>query len=177
LSLTLKLSKRGRFAKVSIRKEGIMASQRILLPYNFTDMDRKAVEFLVKTFGGAKDCKITLLHIYTPLPKVETDSSTVMGRLSASMQFLSQQQRDKETALLEVQEHLKKRGFTQEQLAYIFKSRSKSLADEIIDTAAGGRFDVIVLNYRPYRITRLFIQSVHNKVVTTLKDVAVCIVT
>ena len=154
-----------------------MTNQKILLPYNFSSMDRKAVEFVVKTFGGAKECKITLLHVYTPLPKVETDSSTVMGRLSASMQFLSQQQREKEAALLEVQAHLKERGFSEEQLAYIFKSRSKPVADEIIDTAAGGRFDVIILNYRPYRITRMFIQSVHNKVVTTLKDVAVCIVT
>ena len=154
-----------------------MANQKILLPYNFTDMDRKAVEFAVTTFAGAKGYDITLLHVYTPLPKIETDSSTVMGRLSASMQFLSQQQREKEDALIDVMAHLQERGFAEEQLAYIFRSRSKSLADEIIDTAAAGRFDVIILNYRPYRITRLFIQSVHNKVVTNLKDVAVCIVT
>ncbi|MEW6672391.1 MAG: universal stress protein [Thermodesulfobacteriota bacterium] len=154
-----------------------MAGQKVLLPYNFTDMDRKATEFAVKTFAGAKDCNITLFHTYTPLPKIETDSSTVMGRLSASMQFLSQQQRKKEDSLLEVKAYLRERGFAEGQLAYIFRPRSKPLADEIIDTAATGKFDVIILNYRPYRITRLFIQSVHNKVVTALKDVAVCIVT
>ncbi|MDF1591948.1 MAG: universal stress protein [Desulfobacterales bacterium] len=154
-----------------------MANQKILLPYNFMDMDKKAVEFAVKTFGSAKDCNITLFHIYTPLPKVETDSSTVMGRLSASMQFLSRQQREKEDSLIEVMANLQDRGFAEEQLAYIFKSRSRPLADEIIDTATGGRFDVVILSCRPYRITRLFIQSVHNKVVTALKDVAVCIVT
>lgn len=154
-----------------------MANQKILLPYNFTDMDKKAVEFVVKTYGGAKDCKITLFHIYTPLPKVETDSSTVMGRLSASMQFLSQMQREKEDSLIEVMANLQEKGFTEEQVAYIFKSRSRPLADEIIDTATAGRFDVIILNCRPYRITRLFIQSVHNKVVTALRGVVVCIVT
>ena len=154
-----------------------MANQKILLPYNFTDMDRKAVEFVAKTFGGAKDCNITLFHMYTPLPKVETDSSTVMGRLSANMQFLSQQQREKEDALKDVMANLQERGFVEEQLAYIFKSRSRPLADEIIETATAGRFDVVILNYRPYRITRLFIQSIHNKVINALKDVAVCIVT
>jgi len=154
-----------------------MATQKILLPYNFTEMDKKAVEFVVKIFGKTKDCKITLLHVYTPLPNVETDSSTVMGRLSASMQFLSQQQREKEAALLEVKEHFKERGFAEAQLDHIFKSRSRPLAEEIIDTTTGGRFDVIVLNSRPYRITRLFIQSVHNKVITALKNVVICIVT
>ena len=154
-----------------------MASQKILLPYNFTDMDRKAVEFVINTFGGTKDCSVTLFHMYTPLPKVETDSSTVMGRLSTSMQFLSQQQRDKEDALIEVMAYLQERGFAREQVDYVFRPRSKPLADEIVEAAAAGRYAVIILNCRPYRITRLFIQSVHNKVVTALKDVAVCIVT
>jgi hypothetical protein len=93
------------------------------------------------------------------------------------MQFLSQQQRDKEDTLKDVMANLQERGFVKEQLAYIFKSRSRPLADEIIETAAAGRFDVVILNYRPYRITRLFIQSIHIKVINALKDVAVCIVT
>jgi nucleotide-binding universal stress UspA family protein len=177
VGLTLKLGERDRLAKVSIRKEGIMANQKILLPYNFTDMDRKAAEFAAATFAGAKAYDITLLHVYTPLPKIETDSSTVMGRLSASMQFLTRQQREKEDALLEVKAHLQERGFAEGQVACNFKSRARPLAEEIIDTAAAGKFDIIILSCRPYRVTRLFIQSVHNKVITALKDVVVCIVT
>ena len=154
-----------------------MASQKILLPYNFTDMDKKALEFFIKTFSLRKDCHITLFHIYTPLPKIETDSSTVMGRLSTSMQYLVKQQIEKEEALAEVVQLLIQRGFPDGQVDYIFRSRIKQIADEIIDTAVEGRYKIIILSYRPYRITRLFIQSVHNKVVTTLKDVTVCIVT
>lgn len=154
-----------------------MASQKILLPYNFTDMDRKALAFAVKTFRFCEDCHITLLNIYPPLPKVETDSSTVMGRLSASMQFLSKQQREKEEGLLNAKKYLMENGFAEAQLDHIFKPRAKQVADEIVDTAVAGRFDIVILNYRPYRITRLFIQSVHNRVVAAVKDITICIVT
>jgi len=154
-----------------------MASQKILLPYNFTDMDKKALEFFIKTFGLSKDCHITLFHIYTSLPKIETDSSTVMGRLSTSMQYLAKQQREKEEALAEARQYLIKKGFADGQVDYVFRPREKQVVDEIIDAALEGRYDIIILNCRPYRITRLFIQSIHNRVVTALKDVAVCIVT
>ena len=73
-----------------------MAKQKILLPYNFTEMDCKAVDFVIRTFGHLEHVEITLFHIYTPLPAIETDSSTVMGRLTSSMQYLSKQMKEKE---------------------------------------------------------------------------------
>jgi nucleotide-binding universal stress UspA family protein len=100
-----------------------------------------------------------------------------MGRLSSSMQYLTKQLREKETALKDAREYLLKNGFTENQPNYIFRARGKQLADEIIDTAKEGNYLIIVLNHRPYRITRLFMQSVHSKVVSSLKDVTVCIVT
>ncbi len=154
-----------------------MAKQKILLPYNFTEMDRKSLDFLIRTFSRHEDIETTLLHIYTPLPAIETDSSTVMGRLTSSMQYLSQQLREKEEALIDAKEHLVKNGFTDRQVNYIFRARAKQLSDEIIETVKNGDYSIVVMNYRPYRITRLFIQSVHNKVVSSLRDVTVCIIT
>jgi len=154
-----------------------MAKQKILFPYNFTQMDQKAADFVVRTFSLQEGIEITLFHLYTPLPAIETDSSTVMGRLTSSMQYLTKQLKEKEAALKDAQEYLLKNGFSENQLNYIFRAREKQLADEIIAAAKEGNYLIVVLNYRPHRITRLFIQSVHNKVVSSLKDVTVCIVT
>ena len=154
-----------------------MARHKILLPFNFTEMDRKAVDFVIRTFSHQEHTEITLFHIYTPLPAIETDSSTVMGRLTAGMQYLSKQMDEKEKGLEETKAYLLKNGFADRQVNYIFRARTKQLADEIKETVKKGDFSMVVLNYRPYRITRLFIQSVHSKVISSLKGVTVCIVT
>lgn len=154
-----------------------MAKHKILLPYNFTEMDRKAVDFVIRTFSHQDAVAVTLFHTYTPLPAIETDSSTVMGRLTAGMQHLSRQMEEKEKGLEDARAYLLKNGFADRQVNYLFKARTKQLADEINDAAREGDYNLVVLNYRPYRITRLFIQSVHSKVVSSLKGVTVCIVT
>lgn len=154
-----------------------MAVHRILIPINFTDIDQKALDFVIETYKIQKDSCVTLLHIYIPLPKIETDSSTVMGRLSSSMHFLTHELKEKEKALHLMKEHLLKEGFDADQVDYVFKPRSKPVADEIIETISSGRYNVIVLSYRSQRITWAFVKSVHNKVLASLRDVAVCIVT
>ena len=153
-----------------------MGTSTILVPYNFTAIDQKTIEFITKTFGPRKETKITLFHIYIPLPKIETASSTVMGRLSSSMHYLAGDLKEKEATLRNARKIILEKGFAEQQVDYIFRPRSKPVAEEIIETAAG-RYDVIVLSYRPYRITRTFVQSVHNKVIAALRDITVCIVT
>jgi hypothetical protein len=159
-----------------MQKEGVMGTPTILVPYNFTAIDKKAIEFTAKTFSPRKESRITLFHIYIPLPQIETAYSTVMARLSSSMHYLSGDLKDKEAALRNTREMILGKGFGEHQVDYIFRPRSKPVAEEIIETAAG-RYDVIVLSYRSYRITRAFVQSIHNKVIAALRDITVCIVT
>ena len=154
-----------------------MASQKILIPYNFSDIDQKALDFAINTFKSREESRITLLHIYIPLPNIETDTSTVMGRLSSSMHFLTNELKGKEKAIQSTKSYLVEKGFSDAQVDFIFRPRTKNVADEIIDTANNGNYDVVILSYRPHRITRAFVQSVHNKVIASLKDRAVCIVT
>ena len=154
-----------------------MTIQNVLIPYNFRDIDQKALDFVIQTYEHQKDIKITLFHIYIPLPQIDTDSSTVMGRLSSSMHFLSNELKGKEETLQQARQYLLKKGFTEAQVDYQFKPRSKQVADEIIDTAKVGHYNVIILSYQPQRITRVFVQSVHKKVIASLRDVTICIVT
>ena len=42
-----------------------MAIQKILLPYNFTSLDQKALDFVINVFSHLKDTEITILNAYT----------------------------------------------------------------------------------------------------------------
>ncbi len=154
-----------------------METQKVLVPYNFTEIDQRALDFVVRTYGNREGGAITLLHIYVPLPKIDTESTTVMGRLTSSMHYLAGELNEKEKDLNKAKQYLLEGGFSETQVSYIFKPRSKQIADEIIEIVQNDRYDVVVLNCRPYRITRAFAQSVHNKVIASLRNVIVCIVT
>lgn len=39
-----------------------MASEKILLPYNFTGYDQRALDFVIRTFSHLKDVEVTLFH-------------------------------------------------------------------------------------------------------------------
>jgi len=154
-----------------------METQKVLVPYNFTQIDQRSLDFVVRTYGNRDESNITLLHIYVPLPKIDTDSTTVMGRLSSSMHYLVGELNEKENDLNKAKQYILEGGFSDTQVNHIFKPRSKQIADEIIEIVQNDHYDVVVLNSRPYRITRAFSQSVHNKVIASLRNVTVCIIT
>lgn len=154
-----------------------MTGQKILLPYNFTDIDRKALEFAIRTFARPEGNHLSLFHTYTPLPKIETDSSTIMGKLKSSLHYLSEELRKKEADLESTRQHLIENGFSPDTVDYIFTEREQDISDEIIKTVVKGSFDVVVLSYKQERVTRFYKKSAHNKVVSNLKSTVICIVT
>jgi len=154
-----------------------MASQKILLPYNFTNYDQKALDFVVRTFVHLKDVEVSLFHTYTPVPEIEMRESPVMDKLKDSLNYLSQRIKEQEAALNVAKHNLLENGFSKNQIRYIFKPRNKDIAGEIIDIALNGHFNLIVINRKPGKITRLFTGSVFNKVASALKDITICLVT
>ena len=153
-----------------------MAIQRILLAYNFSSLDQKAIEFVTSAFAHLEGVELTVFHAFTPLPEIETDASLVTGKLKGSLSFLSQQIMQRELDLKAVTEHLASYGFAAERVHTIFKPRKKDIATEIINLARDTKFDAIVLNRKAARVTRFFSGSVSHKVIMTLKDTTVCIV-
>ncbi|NQT55314.1 MAG: universal stress protein [Desulfobacteraceae bacterium] len=154
-----------------------MANQKILLPYNFTNYDQKALDFVVRTFVHLKDVEVSLFHTYTPVPEIEMRESPVMDKLKDSLNYLSQRIKEQEAALNVAKHNLLENGFSKNQIRYIFKPRNKDIAGEIIDIALNGHFNLIVINRKPGKITRLFTGSVFNKVASALKDITICLVT
>lgn len=154
-----------------------MATRKILLPYHFTRLDQKALDFVIDTFGRIEDITVTVFNAYTPIPEIDTEATSVTGKLKGSLSYLSQKIKENETALNEVKDKLVDRGFPEKQVNCIFRPRKRDIASEIIDLVNSEDFDTIVLNRKHARVTRFFSGSISHKVVMTLKDVTVCIVT
>jgi hypothetical protein len=153
-----------------------MATQKLLLPYHFTHLDQKALDFVVDTFGKIENIAVTVFNAYTPIPEIDAAATSVTGKLKGSLTYLSQKIKENETALNEVKDKLVEGGFPEKQVNCIFRPRKKDIASEIIDLVTSDHFDTIVLNRKHARVTRFFSGSISHKVVMALKDVTVCIV-
>jgi nucleotide-binding universal stress UspA family protein len=153
-----------------------MAIQKILVAFNFTHLDQKAIEFVTSTFAHIDGIEITFFHAYTPIPEIETQASNVTGKLRTSLSYLSQQIMQRENDFKAIIENLSKKDLANSQIHTIFRPRKKDIASEIMNLNRDTNFDVIVLNRKASRVTRFFSGSVSHKVLMTLKETTVCIV-
>ena len=153
-----------------------MATQKLLLPYHFTHLDQKALNFVTNTFGKLENIAVTVFNAYTPIPEIDTDATSVTSKLKGSLSYLSQKIKEYEALLDEVKDKLIEGGFPENRVDCIFRPRKKDIASEIIELATRDKFDIIVLNRKPARVTRFFSGSISHKIVMNLKDVTVCIV-
>ena len=152
-----------------------MAGKKILVPYNFTHYDDKALDFVINNFSHT-DSEITLFFAYTAVPEVEMQNAPVMGKMKDSLSFLNQKTKEQEQGLKKVATKLVQNGFNEKNVRTIFKPRKKAIAVEIIELARNQRSDIIVINHRPGKIKNFYTGSVFNKVVSALRDCVVCIV-
>jgi len=154
-----------------------MPSQKILIPYNFTNYDQKALDFVIRTFAQWKDVEVTLFHTYTSVPEIKTGDSPVMDKLRGNLTYLSQRIHEQESALRVAKQNLLENGFSENQVRTIFKPKNKDIAGEIIDLVLSGQYNQIVINHKPGKITRFFTGNIFNKLVNALKDVTISVVT
>ena len=82
----------------------------------------------------------------------------------------------RENDLKTITAKLSKKDLANSQIHTIFRPRKKDIASEIMNLNRDTNFDVIVLNRKASRVTRFFSGSVSNKVLMTLKETTVCIV-
>ena len=153
-----------------------MAIQKLLLPYNFTRFDQKALDFVISTFGNREDIEVTIFNAYTPVPEIETNASSITVKLKGSLNYLSQKIVEQETELKMLKEKLLENGFADSLVHTIFQPRKKDVASDIIDFATNNKFDVIVIGHKPGKATRFFTGSRYSKVIEALKGVTVCVV-
>ncbi len=153
-----------------------MATRKLLLPYNFTSFDQKALDFVINTFGKSQNIEVTVFNAYTPIPQIDAEATSITGKLKGSLSYLSQKISEQEAELKAIKEKLVENGFDDRFVHTLFQPRKKDVASEIIDLAMDQKFDVIVISHKPGKATRFFTGNRYNKVISALKDVTVCVV-
>ena len=153
-----------------------MDTPKILLPYNFTSYDKKALDFVCRTFSDKKEAEVTLFNAYTPTPTIEMRGSPIMEQMKDNLSYLSQRVKEQEDALHVIKNHLLGKGFSEDHIDIVFEPKTRDVAGDIIDLAQEGQFNVVVLNRKPGKIARFFAGSVSSKVVAALKNATICIV-
>jgi hypothetical protein len=153
-----------------------MDTPKILLPYNFTSHDKKALDFVCRTFSEKKEAEITLFNAYIPAPTVEMRGSPIMEQMNETLSYLSQRVNEQQDELQAVKNHLMSKGFSEDKIDIVFEPKKRDVAGDIVHLAQVGEFSVVVLNRKPGKIARFFTGSVSSKVVAALKNTTVCIV-
>lgn len=154
-----------------------MAMLKVLVPYNFTTSDQKALDYVCRMFLNLPEVSIALFHLHPPMPNIPVSKDTVMDKMRSNMNYLLKRMQEQEAELRKAGAELIKRGFSEDQVTSLFEPKKKDIAAEIIEKAQSGNFEVIVLNRNPRRVTRFFATPVHAKVVAGIADKTVSIVT
>ena len=154
-----------------------MAVTKILLPYNFAQKDRKAMQFVIDTFRDRPEVRITLFHAFTPLPAIDVSGALEKSKLGSNMSYLQQKISELESTFRSVRLQLVQNGFSETQVKALFKPRKKEVAAEILELNRIEIFDLIVLSHMSRKIKQFFTGSVPNRLLAELKDTTVCIVT
>lgn len=152
-----------------------MATFRILLPYNYSPNDQKAIRFAIDAFAGRKETRVTIFHAYTPLPIIDVKASPENVKVRSGMTYLATELKEKEDALKVVGDMLVESGFARDAVTYVFEKRVKSAAEEIVDKVAG--CNVLVLSRGAGKVTHFFTRSIYARVVTALRGVTICVAT
>ncbi len=152
-----------------------MATFRILLPYNYSPNDQKAIRFAIDAFAGRKETSVTLFHAYTPLPIIDVTASPENAKMRSGMTYLATELKEKEEALKVVGDMLVENGFHRDAVTCVFRKRVKSAAEEIVDQIAG--CNVLVLSRGAGKVTHFFTRSIYARVVTALRGVTICVAT
>lgn len=154
-----------------------MTVERILIPYNFTQFDDRALGFAARTFSHLPSAEITLFNAYTPVPEFDSREKTVMGKLKGNLSYLQQKISEQENALKSVMDRLRKDGWPQDRVRCLYRPRKKDVAGDILDLIQQDGFTFVVLSRRAGRVTRFFTGSVSTRILTSVKNVTVCVVT
>lgn len=153
-----------------------MTASKILVPYNFSSQDEKAIAFVKRLFAHEPDTEVILFHAYTPLPKVTTEKSTVMEKMHQSMTYLMQQIKDQEAEFEGVKNRLVAGGFAEAKIQLLFQPRGKDVASEICHQAREHDCHMVILNRKAGKVSRFFTGSVYRTVVPAMKGRTVVVV-
>lgn len=142
---------------------------KILIPYNFTQKDEKALDFVGQRYGERKGVEITLFHAFTPVPEFDTQTDPIMSKVTRNTSYLSFQQDEQKNALEAAKQKLMNYGFAGHHIHCLYTPVRRDIADDIIGLWKAGEFDAVVLNRNPGNIMNFFSRSISKRVVSRVR--------
>lgn len=152
-----------------------MAGRKVLVPYNFTEHDEKALDFVIRRFASDADVSVTLFNAYTPVPEIQVRNNPIMEKMSANLAYLKQKIREQEEELKGAGKRLVQNGFSDDRVDCVFKPLRRDVAREVVNLAQKENYDMVVVNRTPANIKRFFTTSVADRVTRDLKDIEVVV--
>jgi nucleotide-binding universal stress UspA family protein len=156
---------------------------KLLIALDSSEGAWRAVEYVAQTFGKTPGVKVTLLHILSGLPPAFWDDGHVLKdkEREARQRLVASWQKDQEKNWLDLvnkaHQRLTAAGLTKEAVANKFKPKYYDVAEDIIDEAATGAYDTVVMGRRGLgKAKALLLGSITRKVVDGAKGFAVTIV-
>ncbi len=158
-------------------------AHKVIVALDSSEGAWRAVEYVAETFGKTPGVQVSLLHILSGLPPAFWDDGHILGdqekesrqRLVASWQ--AEQEKGWQGLVKKAHDRLVKAGMPKDAVLNRFKPKEYDVAEDILNEAAAGGFDTIVMGRRGMGMAKaLLLGSVTNKVVQNAKGCAVTIV-
>jgi nucleotide-binding universal stress UspA family protein len=158
-------------------------AHKVLIALDSSQGAWRAVEYVAEAFGKTPGVQITLLHVLSGLPPAFWDDGHVLEekekesrqRLVAGWQ--KEQEKQWQGLVKKAHERLTNAGVTKDTVVNKFKPKDYDVAEDILNAAAAGNFDTVVMGRRGLgKAKTLVLGSVTNKVVQNAKGRAVTII-
>ena len=142
-----------------------------------------AVEYAAEAFGKTPGVQVTLLNVLSGLPPAFWDDGHILEEKekASRQQLVASWQKEQEKKWLglvkKAHDRLTKAGVAKDAVVNKFQPKDYDVAEDILNAAAAGNFDTIVMGRRGLSMAKtLVLGSVTHKVVQGAKGCAVIIV-
>ncbi len=137
---------------------------KVLVPYNFTVNDEKAIEYVGHRYAGKSEAEITLFHAFSQLPEFDVRNDPIMAKMNRNLSYLRQQHENKKNALENVKKELVKLSIAEHRIRCLFQPIVHGIVEDIIRLWKIQKFNVVVLNRSPGSITNFFSRSISKRI-------------
>ncbi len=157
-------------------------AHKVIIALDSSEGAWRAVEYVAEHLGKCPGIQVTLLHILSGLPPALWDDGHILNdkeresrqRLVQSWQ--AEQAKQWQGLVKKAHDRLLEAGIPQGAVTDTFKPKYYDVAEDILNEAAAGGYDSIVMGRRGLGLAKaLLLGSVTNKVVQTAKGCAVVI--
>ncbi len=136
---------------------------KILIPYNFTENDKKSIGFVCHEYLDKQGAEIILFHAFTPVPWTDTRNNPIMEKLNRPASYLKLQQDEQKKVLEQVKQRLVDHGFDTGSVQCRFVPVKQDVAADIMQLVRAEKCDAVILNRNPGNIVNYFSRSISKR--------------